>query len=95
MLITGLEFAYTQAPTYMQGLIMGLFLMTTGLGSYVASAVVALVKAASDGGEYLVTRSWGFKKFMSNFTEHEISFAHRRWKIIQASNSQILYLCII
>ena len=31
--------------------------MTTGLGSYVASAVVALVKAASDGGEYLVTRS--------------------------------------
>lgn len=47
--ISGLEFAYTQAPTFMQGLIMGLFLMTSGLGSYVASAIVAIVKAASDG----------------------------------------------
>ena len=54
LLITGLEFAYTQAPSFMQGLIMGLFLMTSGLGSYVASAIVAIVKAASDGGEYFI-----------------------------------------
>lgn len=52
MYISGLEFAYTQAPTFMQGLIMGLFLMTSGLGSYVATAIVAIVKAASDGGEF-------------------------------------------
>ena len=32
---------------------MGLFLMTSGLGSYVASAIVAIVKAASDGGEWI------------------------------------------
>ena len=54
LLITGLEFAYTQAPSFMQGLIMGLFLMTSGLGSYVASAIVAIVKAGSDGGEYFI-----------------------------------------
>lgn len=40
----GLEFAYTQAPQVMQGLIMGLFLMTSGLGSYLASAIVAIVQ---------------------------------------------------
>ena len=95
LLIPGLEFAYTQAPTYMQGLIMGLFLMTTGLGSYVASAVVALVKAASDGGEYLVTRSWGYKKVHVQLNWAWNCISHRRWKIIQASKSQILYVCII
>lgn len=47
--ISGLEFAYTQAPTFMQGLIMGLFLMTSGLGSYLASAIVSIAKAATDG----------------------------------------------
>ncbi|XP_053384813.1 solute carrier family 15 member 4-like [Mercenaria mercenaria] len=41
--ISGLEFAYTQAPQFMQGLIMGLFLMTSGIGSYLASAIVAIV----------------------------------------------------
>ncbi|XP_053384777.1 solute carrier family 15 member 4-like [Mercenaria mercenaria] len=41
--ISGLEFAYTQAPQIMQGLIMGLFLMTSGIGSYLASAIVAIV----------------------------------------------------
>lgn len=43
--ISGLEFAYTQAPKFMQGLIMGLFLMTSGLGSYVASLLVTIVKS--------------------------------------------------
>lgn len=43
--VSGLEFAYTQAPKVMQGLIMGLFLMTSGLGNYVASAIVKIVKS--------------------------------------------------
>ena len=29
---------------------MGLFLMTSGLGSYLASAIVSIAKAATDGG---------------------------------------------
>ncbi|XP_072051177.1 LOW QUALITY PROTEIN: solute carrier family 15 member 4-like [Amphiura filiformis] len=45
--ITGLEFAYSQSPSYMQGVVMGLFLATTGLGSYVGSLLVAIVNSAS------------------------------------------------
>ncbi|XP_071506265.1 solute carrier family 15 member 4-like [Diadema antillarum] len=45
--ITGLEFAYSQAPASMQGIIMGLFLMTTGLGSYLGSLLIVIVNAAS------------------------------------------------
>ncbi|KAL4230745.1 hypothetical protein ACF0H5_011120 [Mactra antiquata] len=52
--ISGLEFAYTQAPQFMQGLIMGLFLMTSGLGGYLASAIVAIVGTwrTSDGSDW-------------------------------------------
>ena len=32
---------------------MGLFLMTSGLGSYLASAIVFIAKAATDGGNNL------------------------------------------
>eukprot|EP00057_Strongylocentrotus_purpuratus_P016036 XP_011670510.1 PREDICTED: solute carrier family 15 member 4 [Strongylocentrotus purpuratus] len=45
--ITGLEFAYSQSPDSMQGVVMGLFLMTTGLGSYLGSLLVVIVNAAS------------------------------------------------
>lgn len=51
-IILGLEFAYTQAPKFMQGLLMGLFLMTSGIGSYVASAIVAIVGTWRRGGKY-------------------------------------------
>ncbi|KAL5018748.1 hypothetical protein ScPMuIL_004470 [Solemya velum] len=46
--ITGLEFAFSQAPEVMQGLVMGMFLMTNGLGNYVSIAVIAIVKAATE-----------------------------------------------
>lgn len=42
--ITGLEFAYSQAPETLKGLLMGIFLLTSGLGNYVSTAVVAIVK---------------------------------------------------
>ncbi|KAK3091819.1 hypothetical protein FSP39_022886 [Pinctada imbricata] len=45
--IAGLEFAYSQAPEFMQGLVMGLFLMTSGLGSYVSEAILKIVRAAT------------------------------------------------
>lgn len=52
MTFTGLEFAYTQAPEFMQGLIMGLFLMTSGIGSYVASLIVTIVQSWRTSGMY-------------------------------------------
>ncbi|OWF40362.1 solute carrier family 15 member 4-like [Mizuhopecten yessoensis] len=45
--ISGLEFAYSEAPDFMQGLVMGLFLMTSGIGNYVSSLILVIVKAAS------------------------------------------------
>ncbi|XP_071829540.1 solute carrier family 15 member 4-like [Apostichopus japonicus] len=45
--VTGLEFAYSQAPVALQGVIMGLFLLTTGLGSYFGSLLVLIVNSIS------------------------------------------------
>ncbi|XP_011456907.3 solute carrier family 15 member 4 isoform X2 [Magallana gigas] len=42
--VSGLEFAYSQAPSFMQGLVMGLFLMTSGIGNYVSEAILEIVK---------------------------------------------------
>jgi dipeptide/tripeptide permease len=42
-----LEFAYSQAPSFMQGLVMGLFLMTSGIGNYVSEAILEIVKEAT------------------------------------------------
>lgn len=46
--ISGLEFAYTQAPTSMQGMMMGVFLATSGLGNYLASAILKIVEDATE-----------------------------------------------
>ncbi|XP_064595615.1 solute carrier family 15 member 4-like isoform X2 [Liolophura sinensis] len=45
--ITGLEFAYSEAPSFLKGLIMGLFLVTSGIGSYVSVAIQKIVEAAT------------------------------------------------
>ena len=51
---TGLEFAYSQAPRCLQGVVMGAFLVTSGLGNYVANLLVVIVKVASNGDWYPV-----------------------------------------
>ncbi|RMX54607.1 hypothetical protein pdam_00014105, partial [Pocillopora damicornis] len=52
--IAGLEFAYSQAPRCLQGVVMGAFLVTSGLGNYVANLLVVIVKEASNGDWYPV-----------------------------------------
>lgn len=51
-LITGLEFAYSQAPHYMRGVIMGVCMSMTGFGFYLAAALTSIVKHASHGQWY-------------------------------------------
>ncbi|KAK7004519.1 solute carrier family 15 member 4 [Biomphalaria glabrata] len=45
--IAGLEFAYTQAPNTMQGLIMGIYLATAGVGNYLSTAIIAIIEATT------------------------------------------------
>ncbi|XP_072051178.1 solute carrier family 15 member 4-like [Amphiura filiformis] len=45
--ITGIEFAYSQSPANMQGIMMGIFLLTTGIGGYIGSLLVIIVNAAT------------------------------------------------
>lgn len=52
--IAGLEFAYSQAPRCLQGVVMGAFLVTSGLGNYVANLLVVIVQKASKGDWYPV-----------------------------------------
>nr|KAG5685477.1 hypothetical protein BaRGS_013088 [Batillaria attramentaria] len=48
--ISGLEFAYTQAPVSMQGMMTGMFMATSGLGNYLASAILKIVESATKDG---------------------------------------------
>jgi POT family proton-dependent oligopeptide transporter len=57
--ITGLEFAYTQAPKRMKSIIMGFFLLTVALGN----VLVALIAYA--GGLRLVNFFWLFAGLMA------------------------------
>lgn len=50
--ITGLEFAYSQAPRCLKGLVMGMFLVTGCLGNYLASLLVFIVQKASKDDWY-------------------------------------------
>jgi peptide/histidine transporter 3/4 len=45
--ITTLEFAYSQAPVAMQGLLTGLFLAASGIGNWLSMAILAIVQAAT------------------------------------------------
>ncbi|XP_005095839.3 solute carrier family 15 member 4 [Aplysia californica] len=45
--ITSLEFAYNQAPIAMQGLLTGLFLAASGLGNWISSIILIIVKEAT------------------------------------------------
>ena len=46
--LIGLELAYSQSPQHMKGLVMGAFLVTSGLGNYVATLLVVIVRSASN-----------------------------------------------
>ena len=44
----GLEFAYSQSPPELRGVVMGLNLAMTGFGFFLASALASIVEKASD-----------------------------------------------
>ena len=46
-----MELAYTEAPKSLQGVIMGVYLFTTGLGTFVGAALVAIVNAITGAAD--------------------------------------------
>ncbi|GAB1609474.1 protein NRT1/ PTR FAMILY 8.4-like, partial [Argonauta hians] len=51
--VTGLEFAYSQAPENLKGLVMGIFLLTTGLGNFLSTAIIAIVDAMTKNNPWI------------------------------------------
>lgn len=50
LFFTGLEFAYSQAPRCLQGLVMGIFLVTSGFGNFLSMALTNIV--------YSIDKKW-------------------------------------
>ncbi|XP_046859137.1 solute carrier family 15 member 4-like [Xenia sp. Carnegie-2017] len=46
--ISGLELAFTEAPKSLQGVVMGVFLLSTGMSSIFGTALVIIVKAVTE-----------------------------------------------
>ena len=51
-----MELAYTEAPKSLQGVIMGVYLFTTGLGTFVGAALVDIVNAITGATDE--SRKW-------------------------------------
>jgi len=51
--ITGLEFAYDEAPPTMRSMVQSIYLLTTALGNYLGLVLVFLVNLASRGREWI------------------------------------------
>jgi hypothetical protein len=45
---SGLEFAYSQSPKYLQGIVMALFLSTAGLGAFLGAVIVKITSTYSN-----------------------------------------------
>lgn len=45
---TALEFAYTEAPVVMQGMMMGINHLTTGVGALLSSAIYNIVAVTTE-----------------------------------------------
>ena len=56
MIFLGLELAYTEAPKSLQGVIMGVYLFTQGLGGFVGGALVVIVNAITGATDE--SRKW-------------------------------------
>lgn len=67
--ITGLEFAYSQAPNSLKSVLMGINLMMTGLGSYVGSLLITIIKKATANGKSVcfVKIKKTFRLILKNF----------------------------
>jgi POT family proton-dependent oligopeptide transporter len=53
--ITGLEFAYTQAPRYMKSFVLSLFLLTVSLGNFVTAGFTHLI--TDENGQAILGRT--------------------------------------
>eukprot|EP01127_Copromyxa_protea_P014081 TRINITY_DN3870_c0_g1_i4.p1 TRINITY_DN3870_c0_g1~~TRINITY_DN3870_c0_g1_i4.p1 ORF type:complete len:388 (-),score=65.03 TRINITY_DN3870_c0_g1_i4:104-1267(-) len=51
--ITGLEFAYSQAPATMRSLVIALFYLTSAAGNYLGSLIVTIVNAATAPNKWI------------------------------------------
>ena len=50
--LLGLEFAYSQSPKNLKGVVMGSFMITFALGHYLTSLLVTIVRSASNSKWY-------------------------------------------
>ena len=68
--VTGLELAFTEAPKSLQGVIMGVFLLTTGLGFFIGAALVAIVNEVSEAFSGEEGKWYPDKKYVNQSPPH-------------------------
>lgn len=64
--ITGLEFAYTQAPLRMKSLVMALFMLSIAAGNLLTSAINFLIETGTLGGLTGASYYWFFTTLMTS-----------------------------
>jgi len=87
--ITGYEFAYEQAPPTMRSMVQSIYLLTTALGSYLGSALVAIINLVSQSSPWIQDELNHSRLDLYFFTLSVLGFLNLFLFVIVANNYEM------